>query len=332
MSSTLGYAAITGWGRGIPARVLTNADLEKLVDTNDEWIRSRTGIRERHMVSEGETNFTISLQAAKEALAVAKVEPKELDLIIVGTCTPDFMFPSVGCLLQDALDATKAGAFDLEAACSGFLYSLSVGTQFIKTGVYKTILVVGSETLTPFTDFTDRNTCVLFGDGAGAVVLQKSPNDEKKGLGAFRLGSMGAGGKLLNIPAGGSRRPPSIESVTERQHFIKMQGGEVFKLAVRAMADTSLEVLAQEGLTSADVDLFIPHQANARIIEAVGKRLEIPADKVWINIDKYGNTSAASIPISMCEAIECGRLKPGMKVLVSAFGGGLTWASGVIFW
>jgi 3-oxoacyl-[acyl-carrier-protein] synthase-3 len=330
MSQNLYYAAVTGWGRGIPENTLTNADLERMVETSDEWIISRTGIRERHIVGEKDTTFSLSLIAAREALDKAGVNPVDLDLIIVGTCTPDFLFPSTGCLLQEALGATHAGAFDVEAACSGFLYSISVATQFIKTGAYQKILVVGAETITRFIDFTDRNTCVLFGDGAGAVILESS--EEKKGLGAFKLGAYGAGGKLLNIPAGGSHRPASIETVTNGEHFVKMHGGEVFKLAVRAMADTSCEVLEREGLTTQDIDLFIPHQANFRIIEAVGKRLEIPSDKVWINIDRYGNTSAASIPISICEAVESGRLKRGMKLLVSAFGGGLTWASGVIYW
>ena len=332
MSQHLYSAAIRGWGRGVPSRVLTNADLEKIVETNDEWIVTRTGIRTRHIVSEDESTFTLALKASKDALSEAGVEPKDLDLIIVGTTTPDFLFPSTGCMLQEALAATKAGAFDLEAACSGFLYSLCVGTQFIRSGVYKKVLVVGAETISRFIDFTDRNTCVLFGDGAGAVVLERDDGNKKIGLGAFKLGSYGAGGNLLHVPAGGSRFPPSSQTIAKRQHYIKMHGSEIFKLAVRSMVDASFEVLEQEGLTSDDVDLFIPHQANIRIVEAVGKRLEIPDEKVWVNLDRYGNTSAASIPISISEAVECGRLKPGMKLLVTAFGGGITWASGVIYW
>jgi 3-oxoacyl-[acyl-carrier-protein] synthase-3 len=330
MTQSAYYGAITGWGQGVPARILTNHDLEQMVDTSDEWITTRTGIRQRHILSEDESNFDIALAASKKALAQAGLEGKDLDLIIVGTCTPDFLFPSTACLLQEALEAVNAGAFDLEAACSGFIYALSVGTQFIKTGTYQRILVLGSETVTRFIDFTDRNTCVLFGDGAGAVVLQRSI--EKSGLGAFKLGAYGAGGKLLNIPAGGSRTPPTTKTVQERQHFVKMQGSEVFRLAVRAMVDSSLEVLEREGLTIADVDLLIPHQANIRIIEAVGKRLEIDPSKVWVNIHNYGNTSSASIPISINEAIESSRLQRGMKLLVTAFGGGMTWASGLIYW
>lgn len=332
MQRELSYAAITGWGYAVPQRVLTNADLEKMVETSDEWITSRTGIKERRVLSEGESNFSLSLAAARQALASAGVHPDELDLIIVGTCSPDFLFPSTACLLQEALDATHAGAFDLEAACSGFLYALSVATKYINTGDYKNILVIGAETITRFIDFTDRNTCVLFGDGAGAVVVQPSQNNEVAGLTSFRLGALGAGGKLLNIPGGGSRRPPTEETVRNREHFVKMQGNEVFRLAVRAMQDSSEEVLQRESLTIDDIDLFIPHQANIRIIEAVGKRLEVPAEKVWVNIDRYGNTSSASVPISICEAVEQGRLQPGMKVLTSVFGGGLTWASGIIHW
>lgn len=332
MSENHSYAAITGWGKAVPSKILTNADLEKMVDTSDEWIRSRTGIQERHLLSEGESNLDLSVQAARQALQKAGVEASELDLVIVGTCTPDFLLPSTACLVQDELGASNAAAFDLQAACSGFLYSLSVGTQFVNTGVYRKILVIGSETITRFIDFTDRSTCVLFGDGSGAVVLEQTESENKLGLGAFRLGAYGAGGKYLQIPAGGSRRPPSLQTVAQREHFVKMDGGEVFKLAVRSMTAASLEVLEREELTINDIDLFIPHQANLRIIEAVGSRLEIPAEKVWVNIDRYGNTSAASIPISICEAIDAGRLKPGMKVLVSAFGGGLTWASGVIYW
>lgn len=332
MSRELTYAAITGWGYAIPPRLLTNADLEQMVDTSDEWITTRTGIKERHVLSEGESNFTFSLEASRQALALAGVKAAELDLIIVGTCTPDFLFPSTGCLLQEALDATHAGAFDLEAACSGFMYSLSVATQYINTGAYRNILVVGAETITRFIDFTDRNTCVLFGDGAGAVVVQPSKNNEVAGLTSFRLGALGAGGRFLNIPAGGSRRPPTAETVANREHYVKMQGSELFKVAVRAMSDSADEVLKREGLTINDIDLFIPHQANIRIIEAVGKRLEVPAEKVWINIDRYGNTSSASVPISICEAVAQGRLRPGMKVLVSVFGGGVTWVSGIIYW
>lgn len=332
MQRELNYAAITGWGYAVPPRVLTNADLEKMVETSDEWITTRTGIKERHVLSEGESNFTLSFQAGKQALASAGVRPDELDLIIVGTCSPDFLFPSTACLLQEALDATHAGAFDLEAACSGFLYSLSVATKYINTGDYRNILVVGAETITRFIDFTDRNTCVLFGDGAGAVVVQPSKDNEVAGLTTFRLGALGAGGRFLNIPGGGSRRPPTEETVRNKDHYVKMQGNEIFKLAVRAMIDSSEDVLRREGLTVDDIDLFIPHQANLRIIEAVEKRLEVPAEKVWVNIDRYGNTSSASVPISICEAVEQGRLKPGMTVLTSVFGGGLTWASGIIHW
>jgi 3-oxoacyl-[acyl-carrier-protein] synthase-3 len=331
-------AVITGWGSSVPSRVLTNQALEQMVDTSNEWIVSRTGIRERHVLSEGESNFTLALEAAKKALQKAELPADELNLIIVGTCSPDFLVPSTACLLQDALNASRAGAFDLNATCSGFLYGLTVGSQLIKSGDYSNILVVGSETITRFVDYSDRNTCVLFGDGAGAVVLQArgflagAGGKVQKGVGAFTLRALGEGGKFLNIPAGGSRRPATIETVMAGEHFVKMQGQDVFKLAVRAMSESSLEVLTKEGLDIKEIDLVIPHQANIRIIEGVARRLQIPEEKVWINIDRYGNTSAASIPISICEAVEGGRLQPGMKVLVSAFGGGLTWASGIIYW
>ncbi|HEX2911371.1 MAG TPA: beta-ketoacyl-ACP synthase III, partial [Chloroflexia bacterium] len=292
LNSSPWQAVITGWGFAVPERILTNQDLEKMVETSDEWITTRTGIKERHLVGEGESNFTLALQAAKQALQRAAFDPAKLDLIIVGTCTPDFLLPSTACLIQDALDASKAGAFDLQAACSGFLYSLNVARQFMLNGAYKNILVIGAETITRFIDYTDRNTCVLFGDGAGAVVLQaqEQKNGQRLGVGEFTLGAYGAGGKFLNIPGGGSRRPPTHQTVQSREHYVKMDGQEVFKLAVRSMASSALEVLEREGLSANDIDLVIPHQANIRIIDAVGKRLEIPAEKMWVNIDRYGNT------------------------------------------
>ncbi len=328
-------AAIIGWGSAVPSGILSNLDLERLVETNDEWIVSRTGIKERRVVREGESTFTLALEAARGALATAHIRPNELDLIVVGTCTPEHPLPSTACMLQEALDAPQAPAFDLQAACSGFLYSLSVARQFILSGEYRTILVVGADAFTRFIDYTDRTTCILFGDGAGAVVLraQERPEDGvRRGLGAFKLGALGAGGPFLRIPAGGNRYPATAETVVAREHFLKMEGQETFKLAVRTMSETSLEVLRREGLSIGEVDLFIPHQANLRIIEAVGRRLDLPAHKVLVNVDRYGNTSAASIPISICEAVASGRLQPGMRLLLTAFGSGLTWASGVVYW
>lgn len=324
------YAAIAGWGKYLPQRVLTNHDLERMVDTSDEWIRTRTGIVERHLVEDGEASSTMAVRAARQALERADLPAFALDLIIVATSTPDYLFPATACLVQDALGAIHAGAFDLEAACSGFLYALTVGTQFIRSGMYENVLVVASEALSRITNWEDRNTCVLFGDGAGAAVLR--PTSERRGLLASTLGAYGAGSDLLIMPAGGSARPASPETVAGRQHYIHMKGNEVFRFAVRSMGQATQEVLQQAGLSVEDISLFVPHQANLRIIEALAERLGLPMERIFVNLHRYGNMSAATIPVALCEAAEEGRLKEGDIVVATAFGAGLTWAAGVIVW
>lgn len=324
------YAAITGWGSAVPEKVLTNADLEKLVDTSDEWITSRTGIKERHIVSPHESTSTMAIAAARQALERAGVSPWQVDLVICCTATPDFLFPSTACLIQHEIGAENAGAFDLEAACSGFIYGLSVGSQFIKTGDYKTVLVVAAEALSRFIDWTDRATCVLFGDGAGAVVLEAS--ESGNGLLSFVLGAHGVGEDLIKLPAGGARQPATPETLESGAHFIKMNGQEVYRFAVRIMGDSAIEALEKAGLKNEDISLFIPHQANLRIISSIADRLGLDPEKTFIDIDKYGNTSAASIPIALCEAVEAGRVKPGDNILFVAFGAGLTSAASIVKW
>jgi 3-oxoacyl-[acyl-carrier-protein] synthase-3 len=319
-----------GWGHNVPQRVMTNADLAQIVDTSDEWIHTRTGIRQRHLVGEGESCSTLATRAAKEALAKSGLAAWQLDLIIVATATPDHLFPSTACIVQEALGAQHAGAFDLAAACSGFIYGVATATQFIRAGSYRNILVVGSEALTRFVDWEDRSTCVLFGDGAGAVVVQAC--EKKTGLLSFVLGAQGAGKDLIMLPAGGSRFPASAATIQAHDHYIHMTGNEVYEFAVRTMSDNALEAINKAGLTRDDIDLLIPHQANVRIIQSVAKRLGFPMDKVFVNIDRYGNTSAASIPIAISEAVTEGRLRDENNLLVVAFGSGLTSAAGVIHW
>lgn len=324
------YAAITGWGSAVPARVLTNADLEKLVDTSDEWITSRTGIKERRVVGEGESTVTLAVTASRQALERAGVSPRQVDLVICCTATPDYLFPATACLVQHEIGAEKAGAFDLEAACSGFIYGISVGSQFVRTGEYKTVLVVAAEALSRFIDWQDRATCVLFGDGAGAVVLQAS--DAKSGLLSFVLGSHGVGGDLIKLPAGGAKYPATLDTIQNRGHFIKMNGQEVYRFAVRIMGDAAVEALDKAGLEYKDISLFIPHQANLRIISSIAERLKLDTTRVYIDIAKYGNTSAASIPIALCEAIDEGRVQEGDNLLFVAFGAGLTSAAAIVKW
>lgn len=314
----------------LPDKVITNADWSKLVDTSDEWIVERTGIHERRMADPAVATSDLAIAAAKKALADAHVEAKDLDLIIVATATPDMFFPSTACLVQANLQAEKAAAFDLAAGCSGFVYGLVTGAQFIKAGFYRHVLVIGAETLLRIMDWTDRNTCVLFGDGAGAAVLGEVPAGY--GLLGARLGADGKGGDLLKLPAGGSRLPPSAETIAKRQHYVHMNGNEVFKFAVRVMGEAALEALENAGLTKADVDFLIPHQANIRIIQAAARRLRIPAEKVFVNLGKYGNTSSASIPIAITEAYRAGKIKNGDNVVLVGFGAGLTWAAAVIKW
>lgn len=324
------YAHIVGWGKCVPDKILTNNDLAELVDTSDEWIVARTGISERRIAGPKESTFTMALRAAQEALEVANLDPRRLDLIIVSTATPDYPFPATACLVQDALGATRAGAFDLEAGCAGFVYALSIASQMIATGAYENVLVIGAETLSRVLDWTDRATCVLFGDGAGAFLLQAS--DLPGGVLSFTLGADGSGGPLLMIPAGGSRQPASPDTVTHRQHFVQMRGREVFRFAARIMSKAAREALRAAKLTTDDIDLFIPHQANLRIILSSAKALGLPMERVFVNVEKYGNTSAASIPIAFCEAIEEERLKPGDHLVLVGFGAGLTWAAAVVKW
>ncbi len=321
---------ILGLGIFVPEKILTNQDLEKMVDTSDEWIVERTGIRERHIADENTATSDLATHAAEKALAEAGMSPDELDLIIVCTATPDMFFPSVACLVQANLHATKAAAFDLAAGCTGFMYGIATGTQFIRSGFYKKVLVIGAETLTKIMDYTDRNTCVLFGDGAGAVVLGECQSGY--GILGLDLGADGTGGDLLKLPAGGSRIPASAESVANRLHFVHMNGNEVFKFAVKVMGETAVKALDNAGLAAGDIDLLIPHQANIRIIQSAAKRLKMPMDKVMVNVDKYGNTSSASIPIALREAIDAGRIKDGDIIVAVGFGAGLTWASCVIKW
>ncbi len=314
----------------VPERVLTNTELTTLVDTSDEWIRQRTGIRERRVASEGETTCTLSLQAAQAALEVANLDPARLDVIIVATVTPDHVFPATACMLQDALGAEKAAAFDLSAGCTGFVYGLSVAADMLTAGNYRYALVVGAETLSRIVDWTDRNTCVLFGDGAGAVVLQAS--EAEGGVLSHVLGSDGSGGELLILPAGGSALPATSETIIKRQHFLQMQGRQVFRFATRIMVEASEQALGRAGQVVDDVALFIPHQANDRILQAAARGLGIPEERMFSNLDRYGNTSAASIPIALCEAIEQGLVKSDDLIVCVGFGAGLTWAATAIRW
>lgn len=330
MNTHLRPVGVIGTGKYVPERILTNQDMEKMMDTNDEWIVSRTGIRERHIAAPEQATSDLAFEAAKAAAASAGIKHEDIELIIVATVTPDSAFPSTACILQDKLGAKGAAAFDLSAACSGFVYGLATATSMIQTGMYNNALVIGADCLSRITDYTDRNTSVLFGDGAGAVILGEVP--EGRGFKSFDLGAEGAGGPLLNLQAGGSRLPASEETVANKQHYIYMNGREVFKFAVRVMGTATIDVLAKAGLGKEDVDLFIPHQANIRIIQSAMQRLELPEEKVVINVDKYANTSAASIPLALVEAAEEGRMKPGDKVLMVGFGGGLTWGASVLVW
>ena len=324
------HAHVVGWGKYVPRRVVTNDDLSHMVDTSDEWIGTRTGIRERRLAEDGETTSQMAVQAARQALDVAALNPVQLDLIIVATVTPDYPFPATACLVQDALGASHAAAFDLSAGCSGFIYGLSVAAHLLSAGVYRTALVIGAETLSRITDWTDRDTCVLFGDGAGAAVLQAG--ETEGGVLATVLGADGSGGDLLRVPAGGSQMPASHRTVTEGLHFIQMKGREVFRFAVRAIPAATREVLEEAGLSLADLDLLVPHQANQRIIEAATRALKLSPEEVYSNLERYGNTSAASIPIALSEAVEEGLIQPGGLVVCVGFGAGLTWGAAAIRW
>ncbi|WP_026081144.1 beta-ketoacyl-ACP synthase III [Paenibacillus sp. PAMC 26794] len=328
--NNLRAVGIIGTGKYVPEKILTNSDLEKMVDTNDEWIVSRTGIKQRHIAAPDQATSDLAYEAAIKALESAGMTGSDLDLIIVATITPDSSFPSTACILQDKLGAKGAAAFDLSAACSGFVYGLASATSFIQSGMYNNALVIGADCLSRITDYTDRNTCVLFGDGAGAVVVGEVP--EGRGFKAFDLGAEGAGGSLLQMEGGGSRLPATTETVENKKHYINMNGREVFKFAVRVMGTATIEVLRKAGMERTDVDLFVPHQANIRIIQSAMQRLELPEEKVVVNVDKYANTSAASIPLALVEAAEEGRMKAGDTVLMVGFGGGLTWGASVLVW
>jgi 3-oxoacyl-[acyl-carrier-protein] synthase-3 len=314
----------------VPERIITNQELAQSVDTNEEWIVSRTGIRERHIAGEQESTVSLATEAALRALAVANVKPSAVDLIIVSTSTPEYLFPATACLVQDRLGAKYAGAFDLMAACSGFIFALNMAAQAVRGGAANNALVIGSETLSRFVNWKDRNTCILFGDGAGAFVLQASEDP-----GGFLSGvtrSDGSGGDLLSIPAGGSAHPASLETIYQGMHFIQMNGREVFRFATRVMSQATLEAVAKAHLTMDDIKLVIPHQANIRIIEAAAKGLDISMDRCFVNLDRYGNTSTASIPIATVEAIQQGLISPGDRVAFVGFGAGLTWGASVVEW
>ena len=323
-------ARITGTGSAVPDKVLTNLDLEKMVDTTDEWITTRTGIKERRIAAEGEYTSTFATRAAEKALEMAGVKAEELDLIIVATITADFPFPATACLVQNNIKAVNAAAFDVSAACSGFIYGLSMADKFIRTGSAKKVLVIGAEVLSRIVDWTDRNTCLLFGDGAGAVVVEACAGDY--GILSSHIHSDGSYWELLYQPGCGSRNPPVQKTLDDKLIYMVMEGNEVFKLAVRAMEDVANEALAANGMSTADIDLFIPHQANRRIIDAIGKRLDLTEKQIFINLDRYGNTSAASIPLALDEAMHASRIKEGDIVLFDAFGGGLTWGSALLRW
>jgi 3-oxoacyl-[acyl-carrier-protein] synthase-3 len=321
---------VTGTGSAVPDKILTNHDIEQMVDTSDDWIVTRTGIRERRIVSEGEFTSTLATRAAERALSMAGISPAELDLIVLATITPDYPFPSTACLVQNNLGASNAAAFDISAACSGFIFALATVDKFIRTGSVRNALVIGVEVLSRIVDWTDRNSCLLFGDGAGAAVITASDGDS--GILDSFIRSDGSYWELLYQPGAGNRNPVSHRIVDERLNFIRMQGNEVFKLAVRAMEDAALHVLNGGGFSAGDIDLFIPHQANRRIIDAIGKRLGVPDEKVYVNIDRLGNTSSASIPIALDEANRNGLLRPDDLLLLDAFGGGLAWGAMTIRW
>ena len=322
------YACIAGWGMYVPEKVLTNSDLEQMVDTSDEWIRTRTGIRERRIVGEGETTCTMSLEASREALKVAGIEADDIDMVIVATSSPDYQVPAVANMVQDQLGAKHAAAFDLRAGCTGFVYALSVGAQFITSGVYENVLVIGSEILSSFVDWKDRNTCVLFGDGAGAVVLR--PSDVATGVLSFVLGSDGSDYDALIVPGGGSAMPFSQEVLDGRLQYLRMDGKRVFRFATRAIVKAVRLALEAGELAVEDIDLIVPHQANERILQVACKNLGISEDKVIMNLDRYGNTSAASIPIALCEALADGRIQDGDTIVLVGFGAGLSWAAAVV--
>ncbi|HHT63987.1 MAG: beta-ketoacyl-ACP synthase III [Bacillota bacterium] len=321
---------IAGLGSYVPEKILTNADLERMVDTSDEWIRTRTGISTRHIAAKNQSTSDLACEAAKAALDDAGMEAADLDLIIVATCTPDMLFPATACILQEKLGIKGVAAFDLEAACSGFIYGLAVGAQFIAAGIYENVLVVGAETLSRIVNWQDRNTCILFGDGAGAVVLK--PAENGRGFLSFHLGADGAGADLLKLAAGGAAMPASAETIAQGKHFLHMNGNEVFKFAVRVMGDAAEKCLNKAGISKEEISFVVPHQANMRIVDAAMRRLDLPLEKAFINLDRYGNMSSASIPVALNELYRANRLTNGDILLLVGFGAGLTWGSTIIEW
>jgi 3-oxoacyl-[acyl-carrier-protein] synthase-3 len=320
---------IVGTGAYVPDRVLTNVDLERMVATDDAWIVERTGIRERRIAAPGQACSDLGTRAAQQALAAAGIEPADLDMILVATCTGDQPLPSTACLIQAQLGARRAAACDLSAACCGFVYALSVADAYVKTGS-RYVLVIGAEVMSAITDWTDRGTCILFGDGAGAAVV--GPTDGHRGILSTHLHSDGGLGELICVPGGGSTMPPNEKMLTEKAQYLKMKGNETYKVAIKTLEEVARETLSAHGLTVNDIDLYVPHQANIRILKAVAERLQLPMEKVFMNIDRYGNTSAASIPLALDEAVREGRIKDGSLVMIGAFGAGLTWASALIRW
>jgi 3-oxoacyl-[acyl-carrier-protein] synthase-3 len=322
---------ILGTGAAVPKKVLTNQDLESMVETSDEWIATRTGIKSRYIAEDGETTSTLATEAARRSLEMAGVKPEEVDMIVVGTTSPDMIMPNTGALVQKHLGAVNAFGFDVYAACSGFVYALTIADKFVKESPEKKVLAIGSELLSRITDWQDRNTCVLFGDAAGAVLVSGS-NDGDRGILSTHLHSDGCLWELLHIPGGGCIYPPSAEMAEKRDYCIRMHGNEVYKHAVRSLTDVAREAISTNNLKPEDVDLFIPHQANIRIMKKVAERLEIQEDRVYMNIERYGNTSSASIPVALDEANRSGRIKRGDLILLDAFGGGFTWGAVMIRW
>ena len=323
-------ATITSTAHHVPEKILTNYDIEKMVQTSDEWIQNRTGIKQRHIVSDDEASSDLSTHVANKLLKKRGIKPEKIDIIIVGTVTPDHLTPSTAAIVQNNINAQNAWAFDLSAACSGFLFGLETGSKLIESGKYKTVMVIGVDTMTSILDFKDRETCIIFGDGAGGVILEPSKSDN--GIISSILKTDGSGASSLNVLAGGSRKPATEETIANREHFIRQDGKKVFKFAVKRMSEVSKEVLLKNGLSGNDIKLFIPHQANKRIIDATGERCGIPKDRVLINIDRYGNTTAGTIPIALNEAVENKLINNGDYILLSAFGSGFTWGSILIKW
>lgn len=323
-------AIIRGLGMYVPEKVLTNHDLEKMVETNDEWITTRTGIKERRIAADDQATSDLATHAARVAMEKAGVRPEDIDMVIVATITPDHVFPATAALVQNKLGLPHAATVDIQAACSGFLYALSMANAYVASGMYKNILVIGAETLSRITDWTDRTTCILFGDGAGAVVVGRADDSDTSGFIGFSLGGDGSYADVLWLPAGGSKTPASHQTVEEHLHYIKMNGNATFKVAVRTMAEALESILNDHQIFASEVKLIVPHQANLRIISAIAERLNVPEDKVMVNLQKYGNTSSATIPIALYEAVEEGRVKKGDLVAMVAFGGGFTWGAALL--